>query len=141
MACDLQYSHSGGMIFIGGAKCMVTPIEWSMHYYGTPKMIVGLCGDADIMGQVWEFVCNPEFSKKTPKFKGVEAVSLQHDGSIWTSANLTTWLKIKQSMYAIGSGMQYAMAAMESGKTPLQAVKIAAKYDIYTGKGYKEFKL
>jgi len=35
--------------------------------------------------------------------------------------------------FAMGSGAEYAMGAMAMGATPIQAVKIAMKYDIYTG--------
>lgn len=36
-------------------------------------------------------------------------------------------------VFAIGSGSRYAMAAMACGKTPAEAVKIAAKFDPFTG--------
>lgn len=35
--------------------------------------------------------------------------------------------------FAIGSGCKYAMAAMACGKTPAEAVKVAAKFDCFTG--------
>lgn len=34
--------------------------------------------------------------------------------------------------FAIGSGCKYAMAAMACGKTPVEAVKVAAKFDVFT---------
>lgn len=41
----------------------------------------------------------------------------------------------KPQFYAIGSGREYAMAAMHCGKTAAEAVEIAAVYDLYTGGG------
>lgn len=41
----------------------------------------------------------------------------------------------KPRFYAIGSGREYAMAAMHCGKTAAEAVEIAAVYDLYTGGG------
>ena len=41
----------------------------------------------------------------------------------------------KPPFYAIGSGREYAMAAMHCGKTAAEAVEIAAVYDLYTGGG------
>lgn len=35
---------------------------------------------------------------------------------------------------AIGSGCEYAIAAMECGKTAPEAVEVAKKYDLYTGR-------
>jgi len=41
-------------------------------------------------------------------------------------------IPIKQEFFAIGSGMQPAMAAMWMGASPEEAIRIAAKVDIYT---------
>lgn len=140
MACDRQYSHSGGMKFLGGYKCQVVPPDFSEQFYATPKMIIGMCGDADTMSNIWKWVYDSD-RKKMPKFKGAEIVALQADGTIMTSVNMDSWLIVKEPFYAIGSGMQYAIAAMVHGASPLEAVKTAAKYDLYTGKGFKEFSL
>lgn len=35
--------------------------------------------------------------------------------------------------YAIGSGRKYARSAMELGKTPIEAVSFACRFDIYSG--------
>lgn len=141
MASDRQYSHSGGMKFLGGYKCQVVPQEFSEIFYDTPKMILGMCGDADMMSNIWEYVYDAQRAKKLPKFKGVEILALKADGTIMTSQNMSSWLLVKEPYYAIGSGMQYAIAGMASGLTPIEAVKLASKYDIYTGKGYKQFSL
>lgn len=141
MAGDQQYSHSGGMTFRGGSKIMLVPSDYSIEYYDTPKMIMGICGDADSMAAVWEYVFDSNRPSKIPKFKNSEIIALTADGKITTTLNLHTWLIVKEPFYAVGSGMRYAMAAMDSGKTPLEAVKIASKYDMYTGKGFNEIKL
>lgn len=41
--------------------------------------------------------------------------------------------------FAIGSGAKYAMAAMACGKTPAEAVKVAAKFDPFTGGAVRSF--
>jgi len=41
--------------------------------------------------------------------------------------------EIQGSFYSIGSGRKFALAAMECGKSPREAVEIAIKYDIYSG--------
>ena len=43
--------------------------------------------------------------------------------------------------YAWGSGSSYALGAMASGKSAKQAVEIATKFDIYTGRGIDVIKL
>lgn len=44
----------------------------------------------------------------------------------------------KSGMYAIGSGTDFAIAALQSGKTPREAVEVAAANDSGTGHGIKE---
>lgn len=41
--------------------------------------------------------------------------------------------KIEEDQYAIGSGAMAALAAMRCGKSALEAVRIAAQIDLYTG--------
>lgn len=41
--------------------------------------------------------------------------------------------KIEEDIYAVGSGAMAALAAMHCGKSALEAVRIAARIDLYTG--------
>jgi ATP-dependent protease HslVU (ClpYQ) peptidase subunit len=43
--------------------------------------------------------------------------------------------------FAIGSGQDFALSAMRSGKSPSDAVAIAADFDIYTGHPIKSVKI
>lgn len=43
------------------------------------------------------------------------------------------YMEIQGSFYSIGSGRQFALAAMEYGKSPREVVEVAIKYDIYSG--------
>jgi ATP-dependent protease HslVU (ClpYQ) peptidase subunit len=54
------------------------------------------------------------------------------------ATTLSNWMLINQPFFAIGSGMQFAIAAMEAGKTPYEAVKIASKHDPHTGMGFNQ---
>ena len=44
-------------------------------------------------------------------------------------------------VYAIGSGSQFAIGAMDAGKTAQEAVKVAAARDVYTGGKIRTFKV
>lgn len=44
-------------------------------------------------------------------------------------------LKIEQKFTAIGSGRDFAIAAMHLGKTAGEAIEVACKFDIYCGQG------
>ena len=62
----------------------------------------------------------------------VEIIELRHDG-IWVYEGTMIPAKIKNDFYAIGTGAGYAIAAMHLGKSPKEAVEIAALYDPGTG--------
>jgi ATP-dependent protease HslVU (ClpYQ) peptidase subunit len=62
----------------------------------------------------------------------VELLELRHDG-IWVYEGVLIPAKIKNDFYAIGTGSAYAIAAMHLGKSPKEAVEIAAIYDPGTG--------
>lgn len=58
----------------------------------------------------------------------IDVIELRHDG-IWVYSDSIIPAKIKNDFFAIGSGAPYAIAAMHLGKTPKEAVEIAALYD------------
>lgn len=62
----------------------------------------------------------------------IEGIEIRQDG-IWVFEGILTGAKIKNEFYAIGSGGQYAIAAMHLGLSPKDAVALAAQYDPATG--------
>lgn len=48
---------------------------------------------------------------------------------------------ILESYFSIGSGADYARAAMALGKTAAEAVAVAARFDLYTGFGVDTLRL
>lgn len=58
----------------------------------------------------------------------VEVLELRSDG-LWVYEGTIIPAKLKNSFYAIGTGAGYAMAAMHLGKSPREAIEIAALYD------------
>jgi hypothetical protein len=134
IACDLQATHSGGLKF--KIKTKIIPIEQPLVY--PTKFYVGLCGNTDLFSDIISWFANPESYKRPPSGKGGDFIVLTADKKIFTFASPAQWLPIDQPFYAVGSGMNFAMAAMEAGKTPLQSVKIASKFDPLTGLGFKK---
>jgi ATP-dependent protease HslVU (ClpYQ) peptidase subunit len=62
----------------------------------------------------------------------VECIELRHDG-IYVYEGILYPVKIKNQYYAIGSGAEYAIAAMRMGANPRQAVRVASEFDPGTG--------
>ena len=103
---------------------------------------VGLAGTVEKFADVLEFFRDPTQYKKPPSLGNGEGLILTTDGKIFTFfKDPTNWLVIDQPTYAIGSGMHFAMGSMESGATPLEAVKAAIKLDPSSGMGTTHYNL
>lgn len=50
-------------------------------------------------------------------------------------------IPVEARFHAVGSGRDYAMAAMHLGKTAREAIEIASLYDIYTGAPITELRI
>lgn len=44
-----------------------------------------------------------------------------------------TWMKMGRKYHSVGSGRDFALAAMALGKTAHEAVELASTFDVYTG--------
>lgn len=139
IACDLQFTHATGIKFKGHTKIIQIDEKLCNTLFGCDKAYVGFCGNADIWGNVVQWLSNPD--GKPPKCKQIEMVLLTEKGQIYHGTDLTNWMSLNLDKFAIGSGMHLALAAMESGKTPRQAITVASKYDPNTGMGVKEYKV
>lgn len=136
IACDRQFTHSGTK-FKGATKCFVPPKEVCQGLFQVDKVIVGACGSASGMSAAWAWLSDPT---DKPKVKGCEFLLLSEKG-IFISENLIIWLPVTQDYYAIGTGMQFAQAAMAVGASPKEAVAVASKHDPMSGMGVKEYTL
>lgn len=141
MACDLQMTHTGGLKMKCKTKVVDVSPDVSMALFNTKRALVGMCGNADQFATVFEYFSNPGNYKKPPKLTGIEMMLLTGEKKIFHATNLSNWTCIDTKQLAIGSGSHFAIGAMTSGKTPLEAVKIASKLDPSTGMGFKEYKL
>jgi hypothetical protein len=65
--------------------------------------------------------------------KEFHVVIMNPDGTLLECEDGKTALPIEDRFYAIGSGRKCALAAMACGKSAIQAVRIAAQFDINTG--------
>jgi ATP-dependent protease HslVU (ClpYQ) peptidase subunit len=100
-------------------------------HYSTPKLrklkssVVGAAGD---WKQVLEFYKRLGRKKQLDNDCDIAALELRRDG-IWVYEATIIPVRINQTFYAVGTGAAYAIAAMHLGKTPKEAVEIAALFD------------
>lgn len=138
ISCDLQFTYSGTLKFKGQTKIITVRPDVSKLMFGSDNAFVGFAGNADKWANVVEWFANP--TENPPKMKGMEFLALTSKGKIYhASGGLANWMEIKEPCFGIGSGMPYAIAAVTSGKTTAEAVKIASKWDTGTGMGVKTY--
>lgn len=137
MACDLQFTVNTHIRTKGKTKIyMVEPNE--LHY--SEQFLIGFAGGASDFLEIIDFYTHPEVYKKCPNPRGVQGLILTKSGNIYQFDNPSKWIRINSNIAAIGSGMAAAYGALHNGASPLDAVKIASKVDIFTGMGTKVFK-
>ena len=139
IACDLQYSHSSGMKFKGATKVVKLKKEMSDFMFQSDLAYIGFCGNADTWGDIVSWFAYPE--GKPPRCSGIEMLALTGRNLMYYGSNLKNWMAMDVPYFSVGSGMHFATAAMESGKTPKEAIRIASKLDPLTGFGVKEYKI
>ena len=68
-----------------------------------------------------------------PTVKDYAGIVIGADLSIWRYEDKLVPFPVTDRFHAIGSGRDFAIAAMHMGKTAREAVELAIVYDIYTG--------
>lgn len=138
LAGDLQLSHSSGAKFKSSSKLFL--YENPLIY--PKKFAVGYAGHVELCLTILDFFIDPVNFKLPKKNETVEFIVLTEDGKMFTFNDPRKWIPVKNKHYAIGSGMTFAMGAMEAGKTPEEAVRLTMKLDKNTGFGVSkiEFK-
>ena len=67
-----------------------------------------------------------------PKLEDVNGLLIDRKGRIWLYEG-TIWQPIKSKYYAVGSGSVFALGALDQGATAIEAVRIGARRDPYSG--------
>jgi hypothetical protein len=87
--------------------------------------IYGACGDWD---KILKFYQVLESGGELDSDLDVTVLELRSDG-LWVYEGTIIPARIKNEFWAIGTGANYAIAAMHLGLSPADAVKLACKYD------------
>lgn len=85
----------------------------------------GACGDWD---KILKFYQVLEFGGDLDSDTDVTVLELRHDG-IWVYESTIIPARIKNDFWAIGTGANFAIAAMHMGASPREAVAISCLYD------------
>lgn len=75
------------------------------------------------------------------KDKEATLLVVKPDGTLLLWDSNATPIRIEDKFHAIGSGRDFALAALHLGHTAREAVEVACKYDVYCGKGIETLEL
>lgn len=95
--------------------------------------IYGMAGDYASGERFFVWARGGEQGRRPRLSKDFAALKLTKDGIYVIDRDDTTWMRCKSDYFAIGSGRDLALGAMAHGASPLEAVKTAMKWDIYSG--------
>lgn len=126
IACDGKSMAGDGKTTINGT---ITSLSMRKIFKLKDGRVIGGCGPIESLFVVMRWLENGGDKPKVDQ--DFSALLMSHDGVKCCSDTLE-WLAMDTPM-AIGSGMQVALGAMDSGICPAQAVNVASKRDVYTG--------
>lgn len=91
------------------------------------------CSDAGAVNAVVEWLNGVEKQKPViDKETGFAGLLIRADKSVWYLDRYLSPQAVSQSFIAIGSGRDFALAAMHLGRSAAAAVEVASVFDIYT---------
>lgn len=99
--------------------------------------LFGACGEAQDSVAVREWL---EGGEKPKVGDGFHAILIKN-GDLYVIENKLVLMKPTRRFFAVGSGRDFAMAAMLLGKTAKEAIAIAAQLDVDTGEKIDVLKL
>ena len=139
MACDLQ-----GTIGDSQKLKMNTKIyKYNPHplTYNKCRFMIGFAGSVDDIITMSDFFYSPDAYEgvQIKLSQGIQGVVLTERGDMFYMTSPEKWMLLKDDVFAIGTGANVALGALNVGATPREAVKAAIKVDPYSGMGVKSY--
>lgn len=117
-----------------------TLIRTTTKIFRAREALVGYTGDADCgeaMLAWFEAGANKAEFPETQRDKDLWAglLVIWEDGTIWKYERTPHPLRLPPQQFAVGSGRDFALAAMHLGKSAAEAVEVAIHFDSGCGNG------
>lgn len=116
---------------LSGVRMTVTKIR-----RGEAGNLVGVAGTAALTEDIFHWLCE---GGERPEGQGEKSdwcaiLEITPEGVIYRHERLGR-IRVEDAQYAVGSGADFARAAMAMGATAAEAIKLASKFDTATGDG------
>lgn len=120
-----------------------TMVSDDSTFYSASKLRIGKVSVYGACG-TWKNIITAfnhmETGEKEWDIEEIECMELRED-AIYVYDGISIPTKILNDFWAIGSGAPFAIAAMELGLSPMQAVELSCKYDIASRGPIEHYKL
>lgn len=101
--------------------------------------VFALAGEKDNIETIagWIAQATPAAGRAPLKEGGMHGIAVRkEDGAAFSlEGERATMIRVYAGKFAAGSGFEFALAAMTLGKTAVQAVVFASRFDMYSGLG------
>lgn len=124
MAGDGQETHSNGTI---------TALNMQKVRRLPDGSIIGICGDVVDALQFVKWLSDGGVKPKFARPFEALVISKRDDNALFYYYTPNLFPIPTEAPVAIGHGMQFALAAMDCGRSPMEAVKVAIGRDAWTG--------
>lgn len=112
--------------------------------YRVPGGLVGFCGTTDVIGDMLAWFKGGRVAAEFPasaKSANTSALFIADDGSVLTYSEGINPMPEEEKLYAIGSGRDFALAAMHLGFGAKKAVEVAIALTNTCGRGIDTLRL
>lgn len=96
------------------------------------RFLMGCAGDS---GSSDAYLSWARGKRKEPDLIDLEILAVDDDGVVWQGDQHLNFACIGKRPWAIGSGCDFALSAMAFGKTAIEAVRFAARFNNSCGLG------
>lgn len=107
--------------------------------------LVGISGSADVAVALLAWFKNGRSDDDWPSLQHEESecsmMVVTPEGVITVYDRYPLPIVFSQSFHAIGSGRDFALAALHLGHDPVKAIEVASALDLYTGSGVDALRL
>lgn len=102
---------------------------------GPKGNLVGVCGMAAMIEDIFAWLCDgAERPAGMATDDACGVIEISPDGACWKHEQHGRF-RVEAPFFAVGSGADFALMAMELGKGAAEAVSLSARFDTGTGDG------
>jgi ATP-dependent protease HslVU (ClpYQ) peptidase subunit len=120
----------------GNARAGIDSNKARKFKFGTYEFIIGAAGIAVTCEKLFAWAetnFDPEKKPQEESLDNLDAFIIDNKNKLRLMNGNFVSFEIKSKTFAVGSGSDFALGAMEAGASAIEALKVAIKYDTNSG--------